>query len=256
MSTAARLFSPFVRVWIVSSQAVAHATKTTLAKLFSWARSLGRGIAENAAFFVFVSVAQLFVFHGKSIADFIFLRGKSYLMSGFDHRAIYITALLLSFSYVLVRALPSTSRVRTPIALLLAILGPVVVQALSTWPAMMVFFLQTYVLTVAAIIVIAEPVFSRSLDREFWKLFFDGVMKAIKYVLTLFTAGMAALQYLSTGLKEGPAGFLTSLFYPTTVLLISVGMLVYWLLLPAWSRVVESHLVVRSQTNSPVSSER
>ena len=104
---------------------------------------------------------------------------------------------------------------------------------------MMVFFMHLYVLIVSVAIILIEPVFLEELDRSFWQLFVDGLLRGIRYVLLLFTAGVAVLQYLSAGLGEEPSGFLTTLFYPTVIMILSIGLVAQWLLVPAWAVLID-----------------
>jgi hypothetical protein len=196
---------------------------------------VNHGALASAVFF-----GQIFVFHGKAIADYVFNRGKSYLMSGFHHPATYGLALSVTVCIVLIRAWPAEFGAKAPLALLLALVGPSLIQATSTWPAMMVFFLHLYLLAVVAVIILVEEVFRQQLQKRFWSSLFDRILRTIRYILVLFTAGVAVLRYLSAGLREPSAGFLSSLFYPTAVMILSIGMIAQWLLLPAWGRMIDS----------------
>ena len=198
-------------------------------------------IFDQITFGFSLLAGQLLALHGKAIAGFVFVRESSFLMGGYHHFSIYVTAVLLSLAFVLTRLSTMDLGKLASLSMLLVVMGAISVQANSTLPAMMVFFMTIYVAGVAGAIIVVEPIFQREMPVQFWKLFFDGLLRGVRYILILFTAGIAVLRYLSTGLGETPTAFLTTLFYPTAIMVFSIGFVAIWLLVPAWLRLVESY---------------
>lgn len=199
-----------------------------------------RGVLDNVIFILVGALSVLFTLHGKAVSDSVFNDGPVATNRGFHHLWVYIVVVATAVLLGLCRAWTTSARVKSPVVLLLIFLGPAVVQRLSSGPSMMVFFLHLYLAGIAGAIVLAEEAFSNRMPRDFWKLFFEGAMKGVRYVLLLFTAGAAALQYVSTSKGEESMGFLTTLFYPAVVLVLSMAMVGQWILLPSWERLVAS----------------
>jgi hypothetical protein len=116
------------------------------------------------------------------------------------------------------------------------VLGPLGIQFQSTSPSALIFVLHVYLCVVALAIVSIEPIFSRPLQPAFWQRFFAASTKSVSYVFTLSSALLAVLQYVSKGLRESIPGYLTSLAYPVGAMVLSLALVAFWLLAPAWHR--------------------
>jgi len=194
--------------------------------------------------------ALLLAIHRKAISDVVFNDGTNFLVLGYHHAAIYFLTILTAVLYGFSRRWKASFRVRGTALFALTLLYPASCQALASSPAMLVFFLQLYLSSVAAAIVFGADLLTRDLPTDFWKLFFDNSMKSIRYVLVVFTAGLAVLQYLSTGKGESPEGFLTTLFYPAAILVLSIGMAGQWVLLPAGEKLIDAYASEQDEDES------
>ena len=84
------------------------------------------------------------------------------------------------------------------------------------------------------------------MEKEFWKILFDYMTKLIRYFLIVYVALIAILKFVSNENGESPMGFMTTLIYPTVVVVVSFFMIGYWVMLPVWSRIIEGYSKDRS----------
>lgn len=206
-----------------------------------------RCLGNATVFLVLLFLILFFVLHGKPFADVLFNDGTEFLTAGFANARVYsaLSALALLYAALLTSMLGLRTRVAFATAGVLA--GPLAVQLQSTQSSAMILVLHMYVCSVASAIVVTSPIFSANLTPDFWKSFFAASTKAIGYVFTLFSAGLAVLQYVSKGLNESIPGYLTSMAYPAGTLLLSLVLLLFWMVIPAWEKYVTTVAGTRSQ---------
>ncbi|HSP13187.1 MAG TPA: hypothetical protein VLV78_00385 [Thermoanaerobaculia bacterium] len=180
--------------------------------------------------------ALIYVLHGKPLADWLFNEGATRVTASFHNVRVYLTLTAVVTFWACLRYVPWSQELRYFLGVISTILGPVAIQLQSTSASAMIFVLHIYLCVIAFAIILVEPVFGQTLDNEFWRRFFAPATKAVGYMFTLFSAILAVLQYVSKGLNESIPGYLTSLAYPIGALVISLAMVVYWLLSPAWRK--------------------
>ena len=193
-------------------------------------------------FFLAILVGLVFAMHGKSIAGKLFNLNDHWLreFSIVAHLLCVICAAIFQF----IRRLNLPLRQSMAVAPIIGIISVFVIHLTSGSPSIVVFSLQLLVLIFAAVVIGLEPYLNRNdLDPEFWKLFLESGMKAIRYLLMLYVAGFALLKFLSDGVGESKEGFLTSFMYPTIIVLYCTFLAGYWLAIPGWENLVKSHTV-------------
>jgi hypothetical protein len=198
-------------------------------------------IVDSMVFFLALGGAFTYVLHGKPIADRLFNDGATWATAGFNNLRVYGAVIALALYFVVARLVPWPNRFRFIVGSMVAVVGPLAVQLQATEASAMIFVLHVYLSVVALAVVAIEPVFQMSLQDEFWRKFFASSTKAVSYVFTLFSAGLAILQYVSKGLNESIPGYLTSLAYPIGALVLSLGIVAYWILAPSWRKYVATY---------------
>lgn len=198
---------------------------------------------EPVAFIAFVCVSQLFILHGKAVSDH-FLNGTPSLLNvGFHWLDIYFLAIVPALIFQAIRLhAPSIFHMqRLSLLIMVTVVGiPAWIQWLSTLRSPLVLVTQFFFLAVMGGIVIVERIFSQDLKKDFWKQMNEGSIKTIRTILTLYTAGLAVLKFVSSGLGETIPGFISSLVYPSVILVVGVAAILYWIALPSWLQVIEA----------------
>jgi hypothetical protein len=184
--------------------------------------------------------ALLYVLHGKPLADSLFNEGDTALTAGFHNWRVYLTLLALVLFFASMRRVRWPDLWRAAVAAPITALGPLGIQLQSTSPSALIFVLHVYLCVVALFIVCIEPIFSRSFEPAFWQRFFAASIKSVSYSFTLSSALLAVLQYVSKGLRESIPGYLTSLAYPVGAVVLSLALVAFWELAPAWHKYLES----------------
>jgi hypothetical protein len=115
---------------------------------------------------------------------------------------------------------------------------PFLAQCLSDGRSALILLLHVYTGAAASLVFFFRQNFSRKMGLEFWDRTVAMGIKAMRFGLIFYGAGVALLKFVSDGLKEGKDGFLTTLFYPTLVLFFSFLLWVVWIIVPAWERSV------------------
>jgi hypothetical protein len=106
--------------------------------------------------------------------------------------------------------------------------------------SILIFFLQVFLYATACGVVWIEHYLNYHLDKDFWKFMFENVFKSIRYILVVYGVMIVVLKYISSTNGEKTIGFVTTLAYPTIVVLVSIFMISYWVLVPSWEKYVSS----------------
>ncbi len=205
-------------------------------------KKIFRSTLDDYLFFFVILLGLLFATHGKSISDALF-NGHPYWLRDINvlpHLLCILVAAIIQY----IRGKKWRLQVSMAVTPLLCLIAVFLVHITSNGPSILVFTVQLMLLGVACGVIALEPFLQRKdLTQEFWKIFMDSAMKAIRYVLMLYIAGFALLKFLSDGIGESRDGFLTSFIYPTVMVVYCLFIVGYWLAIPGWENLVRSHTV-------------
>lgn len=196
------------------------------------------GLVDGIGFIVVVAVGFFVTIHGKALAYLLFGEGPRFAQAEWEAAAVYAASLSLAVLLQAVRTYGGGIDTKASLTMFLTIAGPFVLQAAAYRKSALVFILQLYLLAVASSVAVIEPLFERNMSREFWKILLDGILKAVRYILLLFTAGIAIVRFIADSGEESVDNFLTTLFYPTLLMMISLGLIFRWILVPSLEQVL------------------
>ncbi len=194
---------------------------------------------DSILVFLALASANVLTMHGKQISAAVLAHGPDWIWHNAygagSYAAIvagaaaitFIGSLRLRRSY-LVLALSAAS-----------VVFPFLSQVWSDGRSALILLLQIYTGAAASLVFFFRQNFSRRMGLEFWDRIVAMGIRAMRFGIIFYGAGVALLKFVSDGLKEGKEGFLTTLFYPTLVLFFSFLLWVVWIIAPAWERSVE-----------------
>ncbi|AEI15418.1 hypothetical protein Flexsi_1779 [Flexistipes sinusarabici DSM 4947] len=184
-----------------------------------------------------IVVGELVAIHGKAASSFLFAGGASFLREIPRPIWVYLILAISSVIYILLRLTkwnPSTKMLAGVFVGFIATIG----MQLNDNSSSLILFLQLFVYATATGILWIESYFQLDLEKDFWKFMFENVFKSIRYILVVYGAMVVVLRYISSSNGEKTIGFITTLSYPTVIVLGVVFMIGYWVLLPSWERYV------------------
>jgi len=210
---------------------------TTLGQLF-----------DSILFFLAFFIAEVFALHGKAFASFIFDNGSSIFRESAHKPVIYGVLVIAVLACQAMRHSDWENRSKLLLASVIGF-GTAIAIQMHDSPSILVFFLQVFVFATVAGIIWMESFLSENMEKEFWVLLFENVFKSIRYILVGYAAMIVVLKFISSDGRESTIGFLTTLFYPTVIILFSIFAIGYWILLPCWQRIVILHKVPMNPFN-------
>lgn len=198
-------------------------------------------VLGQATFAAACFVCLIVMTHGKPMAAMFFRHSSRPVHEGFDRPLVWLSLVAVSIAFTLLRYVKQGIEIKAPSAVVVALVGPILVQWASSERSALVFFMQVFMCGTFGAIVVLEDLFRRSMVPQFWGDYFSGLSRGIRNVVALFTAGVAVMQYVSEKLNESTEGFMTSLFYPIAGLVLALCAVGYWLMLPAWSLLMKTY---------------
>ncbi len=190
-------------------------------------------------YFLVLTISQIFIIHGKSISSFAFSEKNTFINSNYHNIETYISICVISLLFLLIKNLKLNIYYQSLLFSTVGLIGASIIQYFALSESTLIFLLHLYIFAVSGVIIILEPLFSKDLNLDFWKMIFEYMVKLIKYFMIIFGALVAVLKFLSQKNNETTDGFLTTLFYPSIILIISFFMIAYWIMIPSWNKIVD-----------------
>jgi len=215
--------------------------------LFTITEQRRHGI-DSILFFLAFFIAEVFALHGKAFASFIFNNGNSIFRESAHKPEIYGVLFIAVLACQAMRHFDLENRSKLLLASMIGFGAAIAVQMHDS-PSVLVFFLQVFVFATVAGIIWMESFLTEEMEKEFWVLLFENVFKSIRYILVGYAALIVVLKFISSGGRESTIGFLTTLFYPTVIILFSIFAIGYWILIPCWQRIVLLYKAPYMSTN-------
>ncbi len=195
-----------------------------------------KSILKNLFFFVIAVSGQFFIIHGKAISDHFFAHKEQLLSTKFDNILVYLIVLMVSLIFLMIKLKVKDKAKQIVFTVFTGLIGSAFIVFFG-FPSPLIFVLLMYLYGVMAIIIVIEPVLSKEMDIEFWKFLFEHIIKLIKYFLVIFGILFTVLEFLVKQINESNISFLTTLFYPSMILLLSFFMIGFWIILPVWNNI-------------------
>ena len=145
-----------------------------------------------------------------------------------------VSIIAVSICFAIIRAFLRNLRTKILAAVPIAALGTLTSQLAANTPSPLTFVVQAYLFFIGVLIISLDESFKKDMQKEFWKAIYEYMLTLIQYSLALYVGGIAVLNYVGEGTSSTTAEFIAKIFGPTMVLLLSIFMIAYWCMLPAW----------------------
>ena len=182
-------------------------------------------------------VSNVIISHGKPLAGYLFFQGTNTYTPGLIEPLPFITTLITPIIYSLLRSSKLNTKQIFLIGVPIGLIGPMITELALSGHSMLHLILFIYINMIAIYTIVMERPFSSNLNIKVYELIFEKSLKVIQFSLVVFGVGVAALKFISTEVKEGYTGFMSTLLYPTIVMLMGFAIISYWLVLPAWNKI-------------------
>ncbi len=199
-----------------------------------------KSILKNLFFFVTAVGGQFFIVHGKTISSHFFAHKEQFLSAKFDNIWVYLIILLISLIFLMIKLKVKDKTKQIFFTVVTGMIGAISIVFFG-FSSPLILVLLLYLYGVMAIIIVIEPVLSKTMDIEFWKFLFENIIKLIKYFLVIFGILFTVLEFLVKQINESNISFLTTLFYPSMILVLSFFMIGFWIILPVWNKIEEGY---------------
>ena len=194
---------------------------------------------DNFLFVTVLLAGEILALHGKAMASFLFANAPSPLRSIYFPEYIYAILFTASMGFVLIRISNWKPATKLIISTCTGFLAAISTQFYDR-PSSLIFFLQLFIYATACGVIWIEHYLEYELDKDFWKFMFENVLKFIRYILVVYGAMIVILEYISSTNGEKTIGFITTLAYPTIIVLVSIFIIGYWVLIPSWEKYLMS----------------
>lgn len=206
---------------------------------------LATKLVDRILFLVVVLVGSEFIVFGKPVSEAAFSERSADVL--LQSRFIWPSAVSAVTAALYAWQFGSRNTLRTNffVGCLIGFSGAVLAQAFPDYRSPLVLVLHFFFYGIVSAVILAQGIFRTSstlidsMEMEHAKILVDALLRTLRYILILYVAGVATLEYISGNKGESTNGYITTLFYPTIVLLIGLAMLFYWLALPFAERFLE-----------------
>jgi len=204
-----------------------------------------RKIIDDILFWCIIVVGEFIALHGKAIASFLFSKSSTLLRHIEAPIFVYIILFLSTTALSLIRLTEWNPKHKVVLSALIGLISAIATQlvALTYAKSTLIFFLQLFIYATACGVIWIENYLRLNLEKEFWRFMFENVFKAIRYILILYGAMIVILKYISSSNGETTISFITTISYPTFIIVISIFMISYWVLIPSWEKFVEGPII-------------
>lgn len=198
-------------------------------------------IVDKLFFFCVILCSQFFIQHGKVLSSYLFNKGVLFYNNHYLSIEIILINVIAVILIIILRNKEMKLINKIFVSCFICAIGASLPIVLINHPSMLILMLQIYFYAVVIIILGLEPLLSKKMYKEFWKMLFEYMTKLIRYFLVIYVALIAVLKFISDGNSESKMGFMTTLFYPTVIVLISFFMIGYWVMLPVWNKIIDAY---------------
>ena len=199
-----------------------------------------KSILKNLFFFVITVSGQFFIIHGKAISDHFFAHKEQLLSAKFDNSLVYLIVIMVSLIFLMIKLKVKDKAKQIAFTVFIGLIGAAFIVFFG-FPSPLILILLMYFYGVMVIIIVIEPVLSKEMSIEFWKFLFENMVKLIKYFLVIFGILFTVLEFLVKQINESNISFLTTLFYPSIILVLSFFMIGFWIILPVWNKIEKEY---------------
>ena len=212
-------------------------------------------IVLDSIFFVVIQVFLTFVaLHGKKLSSVLLCNTNcSYIYSDIfqpSYNNLEGWLLLLVFP-VFSQFLRVSKFTLTYIGFLGSAVGAIVCCLYLIYFNMkspIVFLTLGFQYGIGVVIVGVDKILQFEHEVSFWELIFSTISKLVGFIVILFGAGSAILQFVSEGTGESIKGFLSSFLYPTIIIVGILFMIGYWILIPTLLKIHQAKKLTKSRT--------
>lgn len=102
-----------------------------------------------------------------------------------------------------------------------------------------IFLTLGFQYAIGVVVVGVDKILQFDHEASFWELIFSTISKLVGFIIILYGAGSAILQFVSEGTGEPIEGYLSSFLYPTIIIVGILFMIGYWILIPTLMKIHE-----------------
>ncbi|MEQ9308115.1 MAG: hypothetical protein RLN90_01590 [Balneolaceae bacterium] len=103
-----------------------------------------------------------------------------------------------------------------------------------------IFLTLGFQYAIGVVVVGVDKILQFEHEASFWELIFSTISRLVGFIIILYGAGSAILQFVSEGTGEPIEGYLSSFLYPTIIIVGILFMIGYWILIPTLMKIHEA----------------
>ncbi len=179
------------------------------------------------------------IVHGKAFATFLAGGSDSPVRVPFSNLQSTVLIIVIAAFFEFLRA---TNLMLDGVKLLISAAIGIGISSISFFYAKsyMVVFLTMYAFIIATSIVFLAPYMKQSMETEFWELIINFSFGVMRFVVLIFVAAVAVLEFAYGALEEDVEGYYSTILYPALVIIFTFGMLSLWIILPSWANLASA----------------